>query len=232
MTDGTLSGNVRIASDGIELRDGTSVLARLKAGLLELAANSVNAIIKLCGGKGIIAYYAGTNQLAIMSPGSIAMTACQTLPDGTVQPYDTGVACNQYGVVVKGPAEVAGTLTKNSETVYAGKILYSNESGTTGTVTLSETAANFALLEIYFKTNDGNFGCAKVWAPNGKTVDLVGVTYNSSASMYTKRRPVLVSGTSISNNGYTGEGRVNSNNSCTTATSAVVILICYVLGWK
>lgn len=54
MTDGALAGNVRIASDGIELRDGTSVLARLKAGLLELAANSVNAIIKLCGGLGTI----------------------------------------------------------------------------------------------------------------------------------------------------------------------------------
>lgn len=110
MTDGTLSGNVRIASDGIELRDGTSVLARLKAGLLELAANSVNAIIKLCGGKGIIAYYAGTNQLAIMSPGSIAMTACQTLPDGTVQPWDAGIACNRYGAVLKGVVELSGSL--------------------------------------------------------------------------------------------------------------------------
>lgn len=113
MTDGALSGNVRIASDGIELRDGTSVLARLKAGLLELAANSVNAIIKLCGGKGIIAYYAGTDQLAIMSPGSIAMTACQTLPDGTVQPYDTGVACSKSGVLLKGAVEASGTFKIN-----------------------------------------------------------------------------------------------------------------------
>lgn len=110
MTSGALAGNVRIASDGIELRDGTSVLARLKAGVLELAANSVNAIIKLCGGKGIIAYYAGTDQLAIMAPGSIAMTACQTLPDGTVQPYDAGIACNQYGVVAKGVVEISGSL--------------------------------------------------------------------------------------------------------------------------
>ena len=122
---------------------------------------------------------------------------------------------------------IAGTGT-----LPAYKALYSNASGTTGTVTLSETAANFSMLEIYFKTNDGNFGCAKVWYPNGRTADLVGATYNSSASMYVKRRPVLISGTSISNNGYAGEGRVNSNNSCTTSTSAGVILICYVLGWK
>lgn len=124
-------------------------------------------------------------------------------------------------------SDISGTGT-----MPAYKVLYSNASGTTGTVTLSETAANFSMIEIYFKTNDGNFGCAKVWAPNGRTADLVGVTYDSAASMYTKIRPVLVSGTSISNNGYTGQGQVNSNNSCTTATSAGVILICHVLGWK
>lgn len=110
MTSGTLAGNVRIASDGVEIRNGSSVLARLKAGILELAANSANAIIKLCGGKGTIAYYAETDQLAIMAPGSIAMTACQTLPDGTVQPWDAGIACNQYGVVAKGAVEVSGSL--------------------------------------------------------------------------------------------------------------------------
>lgn len=144
MTDGTLSGNVRIASDGIELRDGTSVLARLKAGLLELAANSVNAIIKLCGGKGIIAYYAGTNQLAIMSPGSIAMTACQTLPDGTVQPYDAGIACNQYGVLAKGAVEISGTLRVNGDDVKIIKTVslvsfgpYSGSAGNTYTHTVN-----------------------------------------------------------------------------------------------
>lgn len=110
MTSGALAGNVRIDSDGVEIRNGSSVLARLKAGVLELAANSVNAIIKLCGGKGTIAYYADTNQLAIMSPGSIAMTACQTLPDGTVQPWDAGIACNRYGAVLKGVVELSGSL--------------------------------------------------------------------------------------------------------------------------
>lgn len=106
-------GNVYVDGDSVSVRQGTSVLARLKAGLLELAANSVNAIIKLCGGKGTIAYYAETDQLAIMAPGSIAMAACQTLPDGTVQPYDTGVACNKSGVLLKGAVEASGTFKFN-----------------------------------------------------------------------------------------------------------------------
>lgn len=216
MTSGTLAGNVRIASDGVEIRNGSSVLARLKAGILELAANSVNAIIKLCGGKGTIAYYAETNQLAIMSPGSIAMTACQTLPDGTVQPYDAGIACNQYGVLAKGAVEVSGSLTKNSETVYAAKTLYNNASGSNGTIALSESVANFAMIEIYYKSNDGENCSVKVADPNGKVVNMA-VTHpegSSNGAVYWKSRNVVVSGASIASDGtrYTQLGMWNGNN--------------------
>ncbi|WP_225748974.1 phage tail protein [Paraeggerthella sp. Marseille-Q4926] len=106
-------GNVYVDGDSVSVRQGTTVLARLKAGLLELAANSANAVIKLCGGKGAIAYYAGTDQLAVMAPGSIALAACQTLSDGTVQPYDSGVACNRSGVLLKGAVEASGTFRLN-----------------------------------------------------------------------------------------------------------------------
>ena len=106
-------GNVYVDSESVSVRNGSTVLARLKAGVLELAANSVNAIIKLCGGKGTIAYYASTDQLAVMAPGSIALAACQTLSDGTVQPYDSGVACNKSGVLLKGAVEASGTFRLN-----------------------------------------------------------------------------------------------------------------------
>lgn len=106
-------GNVYVDGGSVSVRQGTTVLARLKAGLLELAANSANAVIKLCGGKGAIAYYAGTDQLAVMAPGSIALAACQTLSDGTVQPYDSGVACNRSGVLLKGAVEASGTFRLN-----------------------------------------------------------------------------------------------------------------------
>lgn len=108
-------GNVYVDGDSVSVRQGTTVLARLKAGLLELAANSANAVIKLCGGKGAIAYYAGTDQLAVMAPGSIALAACQTLSDGTVQPYDSGVACNRSGVLLKGAVEASGSFSINGQ---------------------------------------------------------------------------------------------------------------------
>ena len=90
-----------------------NVLSSFGASVVELGKNSVNSIIKLCGGEGAIAYYAETDQLAIIAPGSIAMAACQTLADGTVQPYDTGVACNRSGVLLKGAVEASGTFKIN-----------------------------------------------------------------------------------------------------------------------
>lgn len=176
MTSGTLASNVRIASDGIELSDGASVLARLKAGLLELAANSVNAIIKLCGGKGIIAYYAGTNQLAIMSPGSIALTACQTLPDGTVQPYDAGIACNQYGAVLKGAVEASGTLTKDSNPIYGMQDIYSGDGST-----LTRSLVGCAYVDIFFG-RDGRYATQRIYEPNGKIAALF-LAYSPNSSV-------------------------------------------------
>ena len=110
-------GNVYVDGEGVSVRSGSTVLARLKAGVLELAANSVDAIIRLCGGKGMIGYYADTDQLAVMAPTSIALTTCTTLPDGTVQPNDAGVACNSHGVLAKGDVQVWGSLALNGAAV-------------------------------------------------------------------------------------------------------------------
>lgn len=47
--------------------------------------------------------------------------------------------------------------------------LYSNSSGTTGTITLSESVANFSYIEIYYGNNI-NFMSQKIFSPNGKRV--------------------------------------------------------------
>lgn len=50
--------------------------------------------------------------------------------------------------------------------------LYNNTNGTTGTVTLSETSANFAYLDIWFKGNNGTIDFVRIFAPNGKSINL------------------------------------------------------------
>ncbi len=114
-SSGSWSGfRSRMAAGAFEVIDAAgNVVARYGAKEIELGMGMLDAVIRMCGGKGAIAYYAGTDQLAVMAPGSIALAACQTLPDGTVQPYDSGVACNRSGVLLKGAVEASGTFRLN-----------------------------------------------------------------------------------------------------------------------
>lgn len=47
---GTLQGNTHLTSDSVEIRNGSTVLSRFKAALIELGLNAKTAIIKMCGG--------------------------------------------------------------------------------------------------------------------------------------------------------------------------------------
>lgn len=110
------------------------------------------------------------------------------------------------------------------------EVLYDNSSGTTGTVTLEETAANFKFLEIYYMDNN-NKDCdmKKVCSPNGKTVSLALIDANSTTSTYIRRVKCAISGTSItqSNGGY-----VNINGSTVTSTAGSYIKIIKVVGYR
>lgn len=47
---GTLQGNTHLTSDSVEIRNGSTVLSRFKAALIELGLNARTAAIKMCGG--------------------------------------------------------------------------------------------------------------------------------------------------------------------------------------
>lgn len=80
--------------------------------------------------------------------------------------------------------------------------LYDNSSGTTGTVTLSETAANFDYLEIFYRDSDKHYNSVKIASPNGKEAWLSGGYIESNASGNVKYKNVTVSGTSITSKNY------------------------------
>lgn len=111
-------------------------------------------------------------------------------------------------------------------------VLYDGPTGTTGTVSLTASAANYNHMRIYFKaTNDNNqCGSVDVYSPNGKYVSLCLVTPISSpqAGVWVKGAVVYVDGTSItrtvSGNGFAGQaddGNTNNN-----------IYIYHVEGWN
>ena len=88
-----------------------------------------------------------------------------------------------------------------------GVSLYDNTTGTNGTVTLSETSANFKYLEIYYRNNDQQYDCVRVYNPNSKSAGLMSIfvtTTSSSSDTYFmfKGARITISGTSITKNGY------------------------------
>lgn len=108
--------------------------------------------------------------------------------------------------------------------------LYNNSSGTTGTVTLSETSANFSYLEIYYKSsNDSACGypenCTKVASPNGHKAWL-STGYSADAGVNLKVASVAVSGTQITKPYTTWEFSPNNQNKTN------YIAITRVLGYK
>ncbi len=82
------------------------------------------------------------------------------------------------------------------------KVLYNNATGTTGTVTLSESSANFSYLEVFYG-NSNKSGCAsaKVYSPNGKGLEMAIHNFSTSeypsGALYISQTRATIAGTTI-----------------------------------
>lgn len=81
------------------------------------------------------------------------------------------------------------------------KTLYSSSDGTTGTITLSESAANFTYLEIFYTDNNGReVDSVRAYSPNGKYITLSCIEPSTSGSeprVYIRVSGWTISGTSM-----------------------------------
>ena len=103
------------------------------------------------------------------------------------------------------------------ESIYRAKSLYDNSNGTQGTVTLSETSANFTYLLIQYRITDAStyVRSAIVYAPNGKRTALSYVNSDNAGNGWLKNKEVNISGTSITVNSVieaTLKGGTTSNS--------------------
>lgn len=109
-----------------------------------------------------------------------------------------------YGMQIRGNFSRNPTIQTRAQdsgtwgdwrTILKLKGLYVNDSGTNGTITLNESIANFAYIEVFY--GDGsNFMSQKIHNPNGKTLYLPfsSFTNNRVTFMY---QPIKFSGTSV-----------------------------------
>lgn len=110
-----------------------------------------------------------------------------------------------------------------------GTSLYSNTTGSAGTIQLSDNASNYDKFYIEFIDNDGTVSSKEVTSPNGKNVYL-SITYPSSVS-YKKDVIVSISGTSITPQAYSTI-TFRSGQSPTINSSTNYIYITKVIGFK
>ncbi len=125
----------------------------------------------------------------------------------------------------------ATTLTTARENlgIIAATILYSNDSGTQGTITLSDSAANYNYLEIYYSSNDGDITMCKVNNPNGKIASLSAtLIYNNI--YYKKAAWLQIQAKTITwlNTGFA----TIANGSTPAVTSGNSISVLRVVGYK
>ena len=78
---------------------------------------------------------------------------------------------------------------------FGGVELYSGT--TAGGITLSESAANYSAIEIFYKSSDSVYlNTGKIYSPNGKNVGLY-APYSIGTTCYSKQAQVSINGTAL-----------------------------------
>jgi hypothetical protein len=86
--------------------------------------------------------------------------------------------------------------------------------GTNGNVSLSETAANFRRLDVYFRDNDGTWGSVSVPSPDGRSVCCFAALANETGGINYKTTTWSISGKTATR-GYSSEMDFDSSGSAT-----------------
>lgn len=125
------------------------------------------------------------------------------------------------------PGHIYLSAPPAARTWYVARILYDNNTGTNGTVTLAETAANFAFVFIGFRTNESEYDGLFVRSPNGKKVTMVSCDV-AATNINLKCKTMTISGTSMTTvSGSTVHASINNS----AQSNSNYIYITHVVGF-
>ena len=162
-----------------------------------------------------------------------------TQPMNIMNPYITTKyiikAFQSSGVI----AEVSNTYSQSTTNTYScnyinkktGITLYSNNSGTTGDVTLSDSVENYHYIKILYRNGDGYSGTMDVMYPQNTTTALTLSYFNTGTNKFMHwAGTIVISGTTISHAiDYYYE---NNNGSINAPQTINYISILTVIGYK
>ena len=170
---------------------------------------------------------------------SSTMTANKPASDGFITHYswDTDGQYNSQVFVPntngKVPVQFRGCTNGTWgtwESLYRAKELYSNTSGTSGTVTLNETAANFSKIDIYFSKGGAYFNMTSLYSPNNSGASLITGYMGTATSGQLQIPTIFINGTTITK---TGTGGINfTDQAVLRVFNGNEILIYKVVGYR
>lgn len=105
-----------------------------------------------------------------------------------------------------------------------------NASGTNGNVTLTSSAANYSILEIFY-TDGSRIMSQRVYSPNNRDTILQRSVYSSTSAFYDSSVIIEIRGTTIT---WKNQGRLvigTGSNQTVEADASTLKIVC-VLGWK
>lgn len=125
---------------------------------------------------------------------------------------------------------VIGAINELNEKIISAHTLYSNSSGTQSTIILSDSAANYDYMEIYYYKDFNQMVYSKIYKPNNRSVTLHSVTYFVN-TVFLRAAIVDINGTTITwRASDSGWGTMNRTD-CNT-TSENVFFINQIIGYK
>lgn len=253
------TNNVLIDSDSVDIRNGQTTLASFSANKIELGKGNRNASIEFCEGHGSIKYIShshddsgdvnvdsddrlilsGANDVLLSGWGGYIGVSAD--PPTMYPERQEGhlFICFEDIEIYNKDETIFNTYTTEDVTNAIPVTLYNKENAAANeSVTLSETAANFKRLTIFFKDTDNNYSSVDVWSPNGKRVSL-SLTWINGAStqdMYQRVRWVTISGTTISTYRASASEKYRTGQVKLGATASVTnsdyIAIVHVVGYR
>lgn len=134
------------------------------------------------------------------------------------------------GVVDTTKDDILQIYDDNGNEILNENVLYKNESGSNGEITLSESAAGKKYMDIFYRDNDDTYSSVRVYNPDGKYVDISTIS-RWGTTLYIKQKRIKISGTSITN-GNTTEAQFTAAPKNTINTTANNIYITRVVSYR
>jgi hypothetical protein len=212
--DATTGANSLLTALEMQIRKGTVVVSSFGENEINLGKNSDSSVIKMCGNKGIVNYYKDSLQNGHLNLSNNSDTSTQKSYVEMSSTYGAkrgalGICADSAHAYVFGTADniVFTTLDGSHFVTFTPEellsvmglrpvVLYSDSTGTNGTVTLSKSSANYTHMKIYYRDDGGRCGAQEVYIPNGKTISLR-VLSGDSGQFFVNHGAFTIRGTTI-----------------------------------